>query len=198
MAGVVSWPDGSAQNSTCFQAYKLDFLPWDSQGWQREQTSHKFVLCSSCGWGHQVFVTETEHRELHSIPHMNWNVSVVLIFLFYCYSLQNKKLWSDEDNREWLEEVCGNNLPPLLSFASAHAWDFHMHEKGQKSITNGRKLSCINFRAFDSDSAIFKSGASGMFKEGKKSYFAYLFHILEEYIPLHYPRRFCSEPHQFV
>lgn len=67
-----------------------------------------------------------------------------------------------------------------------------MHEKGQKSITNGRKLRCINFRAFDSDSTIFESGASGMLKEGNESYFAYLFHILAEYIPLHYQGDFAQ------
>lgn len=41
--------------------------------------------------------------------------------------------------------------------------------------------------------------ASGMFKKTKsKSYFAYLFYILEEYISLHYPEGFCSESHQCV
>jgi hypothetical protein len=40
--------------------------------------------------------------------------------------------------------------------------------------------------------------ASRMFKKENKSYFAYLFHTLEEYISPHYPERFCSESHQYI
>lgn len=39
---------------------------------------------------------------------------------------------------------------------------------------------------------------SRIFKKENKSYFAYPFHILKEYISLHYLERFCSESHQLV
>lgn len=131
----------------------------------------------------------------------HWSsLSLVLIFYFIVIQCKTKSCDHEKTIEGWLEEACQNNLL-ATSFASAHPYDFHMHRKARNLSEMAGNCILLISEPLAPTAPSSRVVASRVFKKTvrqNKSYFAYLFHCLEEYISVHFPERICSESHQFI